>query len=230
MFTKIHKRLGTPGVVLGIVACVIALSGTAIAALPGLNSKQKKEVKKIAKRLVKPGSQGVAGPVGPQGAAGAAGKDGSPGAPGQPGETGETGEAGVCSAGNPTCILPPGATATGDWNFSEKGAAYAFVALSYPLRVPNDPHFNFINEGGVAEVGSTANCGGTALEPEAEPGNLCVYTKVGQNLGTPTFEGEATADTHSGMGFAFVVPTGEEVIGVGSWAVTAPCAPGEPSC
>jgi Collagen triple helix repeat (20 copies) len=227
VFTRIHRRIGTPGLVLGVIACIIALSGTAIAALPGLNSKQKKEVKKIAKQFARPGPQGSQGPAGTQGAAGAAGKDGAPGAPGQPGERGEVGEAGVCSGSNPTCILPPGATLSGDWNFYVQGPPYAFVSLSYPLRVPTEVHFNYIDKNEVARYGEAANCPGTVAEPEALPNNLCVYAREeSSNIGEPTFQGEATGDAHSGQGFAFSISAGEEAFAVGSWAVTAACPPG----
>jgi len=234
MLTRIHKRFGTPGLVLGIIACIIALSGTAIAALPGLNGKQKKEVKKIAKQFAKPGPQGAQGPAGAQGAAGAAGKDGASGAPGSPGQPGEPGEAGVCSAGNSECFLPAGATVTGDWGFAQQGANLAFVAISYPLRVTGEPVLNFINEKGEAEhYGSIANCPGTAQNPLADPGNLCVYAEPGaqENLGEPDFEAFATSDDHSGKVFAFHVPNAaEQSIGIGSWALTAFCPEEEPDC
>jgi hypothetical protein len=119
---------------------------------------------------------------------------------------------------------------SGDWNIAEKGAAYAFVSVSYLLKVAGEPHFNFINEAGEAKLGSTANCDGSAVEPKAAPGNVCVYTSFEQNLTTPEFEAFATADYHSGKGWAFPVPSGEEVIGIGSWAVTAPCSAEEPEC
>jgi hypothetical protein len=232
MLTRIHRRVGTPGLALGIIACIIALSGTAIAALPGLNSKQKKEVKKIAKQLTKAGPQG---PQGAAGATGAAGKDGSPGSPGQPGQPGEPGEAGVCSATNNSCFLPPGATVTGLWSLSQQGAGLALVTISYPLRIPgNEVHFNFINGSGEAEeYGSVANCPGTSAEPKAKPGNLCVYEQPGtkENIGKPDYEGFVTADRHSGKGWAFHIPDPTaQSLDLGSWAVTAFCPEGQSEC
>jgi Collagen triple helix repeat (20 copies) len=94
MFSKLHERLGTAGLVIAVVALVAALAGTAFAAV-GLSGQQKKEVKKIAKQFAgKPGATGPQGPVGtvgPQGATGkdgANGKDGQNGAPGAPGAPG----------------------------------------------------------------------------------------------------------------------------------------------
>jgi Collagen triple helix repeat (20 copies) len=231
MLTRIHNKLGTSGLVLGIIACIIALSGTAIAALPGLNSKQKKEVKKIAKKFAKAGPQGAQGPAGAQGAAGAAGTAGQDGARGDQGDRGEVGEAGMCSGSNPICVLPSGATVTGNWNFFIQGPPYAFVSISYPLRLSTEVHRNYIDKNGNAKVGDAANCPGTASQPEALPNNLCIYaSEESSNLGEPTFWLEATGDVHSGQGFAFQITAGEEAYGIGSWAVTAACAPEEPDC
>lgn len=100
MFSKLHQRLGTAGLVVAVVALAAALAGTALAAA-GLNSTQKKEVKKIAKKYAgKPGAPGAQGPPGPQGSAGSNGKngtDGKNGADGQPGAKGDPG-AGVIAA------------------------------------------------------------------------------------------------------------------------------------
>lgn len=79
MFSKLHSRLGTAGLVVAIVALVAALAGTAFAAT-ALNGTQKKEVEKIAKKLA--GKQGPKGATGATGATGANGKDGAPGAAG----------------------------------------------------------------------------------------------------------------------------------------------------
>jgi hypothetical protein len=84
MFNRIHKRLGTAGFIISIVALVAALGGGAYAASGGLTSKQKKEVTKIAQAEAKKfaGKQGSAGAQGPAGAAGAKGDTGAPGAAG----------------------------------------------------------------------------------------------------------------------------------------------------
>jgi hypothetical protein len=141
MFSKLHERFGTAGLIVAIVALVAALAGTAFAAGGGLNGKQKKEVKKIAKEFAgKNGPQGPTGPQGPsgpQGPAGAAGKDGTNGTKGksvkvteievgEP-ECAELGgaEVEVEESGNSvevcngrtgfTATLPPGETETGTW-------------------------------------------------------------------------------------------------------------------
>jgi hypothetical protein len=84
MYLRFHDRFGTAGVVLGVIAIVLAIGGSAIAA-SGLNGKQKKEVKAIAKSF-----QGT-GPTGPAGAAGTNGTNGKDGAAGEKGKDGTNG-------------------------------------------------------------------------------------------------------------------------------------------
>ena len=232
MLTRLHDRIGTAGLIVAVVALVAALSGAAFAASGGLTAKQQKEVKKIAKKFAgKPGATGPAGAQGPVGAPGKEGARGPAGAPGLTGPQGETGEAGVCSETKPVCVLPAGATVSGNWNFYQQGEAYAFVSISYPLRAPEQPKYNYIKQNLTAGVGSTANCPGSALAPQALPGNLCIYTSLeSSNLGEPTFWAEATGDNQAGQGWAFPVSNGEEAYGAGSWMYTAACPPAEPDC
>lgn len=79
MLNRIRDRFGTAGLVVSIMALVLALAGGAFAASGGLNAKQKKQVKAIAKSLVPTGPVGAAGPAGPAGANGAAGAAGANG-------------------------------------------------------------------------------------------------------------------------------------------------------
>jgi hypothetical protein len=95
VISRIHRKLGTAGFVLSIVALVAALGGGAYAANGGLTSKQKKEVEKISKKYAgKPGATGATGATGAQGAAGAKGDAGAPGANGSNGTAGAAGEKG----------------------------------------------------------------------------------------------------------------------------------------
>jgi hypothetical protein len=103
-----RKRLGanSPGIAIGVVAIVIALTGAAFAA-GGLTASQTKQVKKIAqteaKKFAKQGPKGEAGPVGPAGQQGSKGDAGSPGASGKDGISAEatsfTGAKGSCAEG-----------------------------------------------------------------------------------------------------------------------------------
>jgi hypothetical protein len=107
MFSRIHQRLGTAGLIVAVVALVAALAGGAYAANGGLNKQQKKQVrniakneskkwsKKFSKRFAKQGPQGDKGDTGATGATGATGPKGATGSPGEPGEDGEDGAPGT---------------------------------------------------------------------------------------------------------------------------------------
>jgi hypothetical protein len=99
MLQRFHRRFGTAGVVLGVIALVAALGGTALAASGALSGKQKKEVEKIAKKFA-----GKPGPPGAPGAAGANGKDGAAGEPGKAGSNGTNGTNG--SPGKSAVVTP----------------------------------------------------------------------------------------------------------------------------
>lgn len=219
MFSRIHRKLGTAGLVVAIVALVVALAGTAFA-MSGLNSKQKKEVKKIAKQFA-----GKRGPTGPQGPVGASGAAGATGPRGLQGEPGKNGEAGACSKANPECLLPTGATETGDWAFYAKGNAGDFAQISFPMRVEPAPTIRWIGP----LKSSTAECPGTFETPEATPGNLCIYSigtleNVKENepkeVNIGGTGGTWTADPTSGLTMEFQLVNEEnEAFGAGSWAV-----------
>jgi hypothetical protein len=87
MWDRIRERFGSAGLIVGVIALVLAVAGGAYAAGGGLSSKQKKEVEKISKKFAgKPGangSNGANGKDGANGSNGANGKDGAPGAPGK---------------------------------------------------------------------------------------------------------------------------------------------------
>jgi hypothetical protein len=92
LYHRFHDRFGTVGVILGAIALILALGGSAFAASGGLTGKQKKEVKKIAKQYAgKNGAPGATGPQGAPGPAGANGKDGANGADGTNGTNGTNG-------------------------------------------------------------------------------------------------------------------------------------------
>jgi len=96
MLSRLHKQLGTAGLSVAIVALVLAIGGTALAASGALTGKQKKEVKNIAKQYAgKPGATGATGPAGLAGAAGPAGPKGDTGAKGDTGSQGNPGTPGA---------------------------------------------------------------------------------------------------------------------------------------
>jgi hypothetical protein len=99
---RLKRRLGAngPGLIVAVVAMLVALTGGAFAASGALTSKQKKEVKAIVKKEAKT-IPGPAGAQGPAGAAGAKGDKGDPGTLGSPGAPGKSVK--VTSLAAPEC-------------------------------------------------------------------------------------------------------------------------------
>jgi hypothetical protein len=146
-----------------------------------------------------------------------------------------------------TSTLPSGATETGAWAFGPAvaGQPSLHVPVSFPIPLGGEldaTAVHYINEGGkevelefnegvpvaIIEVDSTT-CLGTASNPTATAGNLCIYTqqlsgvsflyggpagKI-QKVGTEGGAGASTAGVQ-------LTPQGvtEEAVGVGTWAVT----------
>lgn len=233
MFSKLHERLGTAGLVVAIIALVAALAGTAIAAT-GLNSKQKKEVKSIAKQFAgEDGSAGPAGPAGPQGPPGAKGDTGSQGPEGKAGSQGKPGPF--------VTAVPSEQSLTGVWStggFGEKEKNADLVPISFAFPVSPVPDAVFVKEPGLGLFvdASTGNleavlsteeeveafCPGSPTEPQAEPGAVCVYVDEAVGMEIPILPLVTGAGAPSSYGVS--VPTyrtQEDGLIKGTWAVTA---------
>jgi hypothetical protein len=138
------------------------------------------------------GATGSAGPAGPAGATGPAGA-GTAGATGAIGATGATGAPGAVGPAGPegsfNTTLPKGKTLKGDWSAFGKApeAGFPVVAtVSFGIPLASAPATHYLRPGGNEEPffdGTTGKeglrsqpaCPGSAEEPKAEPGNLCVY-------------------------------------------------------
>ena len=222
MFKRVHEKLGSAGLIIAVVALVAALSGAAIAAAPKLNPTQKKEVTKIAKKYAgKPGATGPQGLLGPPGAPGAKGDSGAAGAKGATGLEGPEGPTGP--AGPTETKLPPGKSLKGLWQFQTEGSGLALVSISFPLRVVEPtPEWHWI---GVGQA-STEECPGSAAEPKAAHGHLCIYGQLIVN--GSSFPNElAGFDSSSGWRGEFTIPEGKAAFGYGAWAATAACPKNE---
>jgi hypothetical protein len=235
MISRIQSKFGTAGLVVAIVALVVAFTGAAFAAT-GLNSKQKKEVTKIAKKYA--GKQGPAGAAGPQGPAGPQGAVGPKGDKGEKGEKGEKGDKGLKGEpgeegpeGSPWTAggtLPSGETETGAW-----GAANipSIVSLSFNIPLAEAPEgIHYVTEGGeekVFEAGFKLKpatiCTGEAEDPTAPPGHICIYARSEFEF-EPLAGGffPAGGDLHRyTTGATFLYSVQESQKGSGTWAVTA---------
>lgn len=242
MLTRLRDQVGTAGLVVAIVALVVALGGGAYAASKGLNSTQKKEVKKIAKSFQGTGPQGAAGPAGAPGAAGAKGDTGAAGVQGKEGPQGKAGKDGEDGIDGqpwvPDNTLPSEATETGVWNISPLAAggvpvtARAETDLSFPIPLENEipaANVHFEPTGGFTGADALA-CPGSAAEPEAEPGNLCVYlafeeSTEWESLGNESIiklDNSQLTQGASRSGAILLVFVSAETRLRGTWAVTAP--------
>jgi hypothetical protein len=167
----LHERFGATGMVVAVIALVVALGGTALAT-GGFTSKQKKEIEKIAKKFAgkpgavgpqgpagAPGANGTAGAVGAQGATGlqgptgpqgATGPKGATGATGPEGEAGATGASGATGPAGPVVygqLLPKGQTVMGEINVDKRefGEANAVASLA-PFTVPSEEILDLLFE------------------------------------------------------------------------------------
>ncbi len=182
------------------------------------------------------GPQGPAGTKGDTGAAGANGSNGTPGADGKSvtGEpiaaggacgTGVTGvkytlnatATNVCNGKNGkdgetgfTETLPEGATETGFWNSVSGpellGSPSALATISFNIPTPTalEPIFNDVDYTGT----SGDDCPGSAADPQAAEGKLCVYTTgtiQGTALGAePTFMTGVIGSTSTPQGTGMI--------------------------
>ncbi len=155
----------------------------------------------------------------------------------------------VCSGKNGTSgftkTLPAGETETGTWSFGPVEEAtvpatfnlhaldVTVASFAIPLAEELEPsRVHYINPAGeevtaVGPVANTGECaGGTAANPIAKPGNLCVYASEEKEAATESrvIENPATpgaAGTGKTGAYAFFLIKGEDASGVGTWAVTA---------
>ncbi len=201
------------------------------------------------------GPAGAAGAKGDTGAAGANGTNGSAGTPGQSvtavhlvpggGPVGKKCEEGgtelksasgtevICNGeegpegpqGPAGTTLLPGQTETGVWSFRTVNTAFATVSISFPLRLASGPTFHFLKwseQGTGAVPGCPSNY---SAEPEALPGNFCLYEGEAvseqelHNSGVPAL---MTGEQDLTSGFLLKVPLtnpASEAYGGGTWAV-----------
>ena len=134
--------------------------------------------------------------------------------------------------------LPSEKTETGTWAIGVTPPAdvygyWTYLALSFPIRLTASlgaAHVHFINENGeeLQPSGTTGppptECGtpaGTAEEPKASPGNLCVYTGFAREV---EYEGIETVSRTAGTSTTGAVlkmrPKLEEAKALGTWAVS----------
>jgi hypothetical protein len=160
--------------------------------------------------------------------------NGATGAPGTPGVDGQP--------WTPESKLPEGATETGAWAFNgtEDDTAGMVAPISFTVQLPEELFESEVHY--QTDTGFADSCPGTASEPAADPGQLCVYFNSFGDIGTPfnaTLEqitrlsevrgpGErerSASRSGAALYFEFTGDPGEVAYGNGSWAVQAPEEP-----
>jgi hypothetical protein len=228
MFARLRMHLGVPGVI-AIIALVFAMLGGAYAASgpkkkanASLTSKQKKEVKQIAKSFP--------GPRGAPGASGSVGPKGDVGPEGRPGKDGQTGF---------TEVLPTGKTLVGSWSAENQWATaennvqgFYRVPISFGIPVSSAPTVRLFSGGFMLSVkpngelvlppGTEAEfkalCPGSASDPQAKPGNLCIYLGAAEDALYAV--GKLTGNAAFTYGWSLPLSLEAEGHASGSWAVT----------
>jgi hypothetical protein len=202
---------------IALLALFLALGGTSFAAASLINGKNIKAhsiaKSKLTNKAIKQ-LKGNRGPAGPPGAQGSQGVQGVQGVQGPPGPI--TGD------------LPAGVTLRGNYMVAgNNGGSTIHSAVSYGLRLSAPPTVNYITAGSTPP----AACPGTVTNPQAAPGNLCVYEVEADNVTTfrgvcdPESSGCPFGPTASREGFAVfaaIDTAGSPLFVFGSWAVTAP--------
>jgi len=225
MFTMLRTKFGIPGIV-SVIALVFAMIGGAYAANGEGGGKATSSAK------AKKGPRGPRGPVGPAGPAGPAGPQGPKGDKGDKGDAGQQGNEGPEGKEGPKGdpwtaggTLPSGETEKGSWSvgFNSAGGGIADISFTIPLSA----ELAAAN----VHVAPDASCTGTAANPTAAKGHLCVYANAffSGNAVTPTIAksggpGLDVGASESGAVLLFqgTEENNENDLGFGSWAVTAP--------
>jgi hypothetical protein len=144
---------------------------------------------------------------------------------GKAGNQGPAGPPGPTCDEEGKCLLPSGATETGLFSVgTTKAAPIIRTAISFPLRLSEEPAFHYVNESDPNEI-IPPECPGSSVEPSALPGNLCLYAAV-NGLGPGQTEGATPDPTSGAVLFFFLEKIEDEYVesgfALGSWAVTAP--------
>lgn len=193
---------------------------------------------KVLKALAgKPGEKGEAGAPGKDGANGVNGAGGAKGERGEKGEKGERGEKGEAGPTGPEGspwvaggTLPTGKSLKGAWadSFTSTGAGFGAVGLygiSFGIPLANAIAEAHYIPPGTTEAEDPAGCKGTVENPEAEPGNFCVFAHSAERIAAVGISDPGSGAAGAGKDGAMLalLPTeAGKASAQGTWAVTAP--------
>jgi hypothetical protein len=134
---------------------------------------------------------------------------------GPPGPQGPQGLAGPI-----TGTLPSGVTLRGSYGIGARSTATGLQApISYGLALPGDPATHYVSIVGPAPP----QCPGNVNDPQALPGNLCVYEYVASGITSVVIDYPAgTGSARFGVSVQGGTAGSVDAILRGTWAVTAP--------
>jgi hypothetical protein len=168
------------------------------------------------------GAVGARGPAGPPGANGAQGPQGAQGAQGPQGGQGPQGPAGPFPSGN----VPAGTTFRGNYAaghyVSPALAEFSWDNITFGgFQFSVAPVQHFIASGTAAP----AQCPGTAANPQAQAGNLCVFESQRANISSVSIfnpqTGAGGQANRWGAGVAAISTGAGRSFSYGTWAATA---------
>lgn len=235
MSSRLKTHFGIPGV-LAVVALVFAMLGGAYAAQKqGFVITKLSQIKPSVRSQLK-GSSGPAGPKGDPGPKGATGPEGAKGAQGNPGSPWTIGG-----------VVPSGETVVGSWSAENEWATaennvqeFTRVPISFGIPLGATPNVRLFSEGifftidsaGVfenppdvspeAEEHFKAICPGSAANPGAKPGNLCIFTGDAEKAGYATLKLASVTPAPQAYGWSLPLSLEAEGVIEGSWAATSP--------
>jgi hypothetical protein len=204
-----HRRFNYANVA-ATLALVFSMSGGAMAASHYLITSTKQIKPSVLRQMRgKRGAAGARGVTGPQGPQGTSGKEGQQG-----------------PAGPFPATLATGQTLTGVYNLegtnsATSGPSYAGSAISFQFRLAAAPIAHFIPANGTPP----AQCPGSAKNPQAQSGNLCIYEDESKEAaGVSVFNpSEVKKEGASPFGAALSLESTTKSGGfysLGTWAVT----------
>jgi hypothetical protein len=214
-YEALRERFGAAGMVIGVIALIVALGGSAYA-LTGADKKLiKKEAKKWSKKFAKPGPAGPQGLPGANGLPGATGNDGAPGANGQDGAPGQDGADGDSVTAN--LEAPGGPNCTNGGVAFEIAGQEAGAACNGAQGAPGAPGDDSPFAGGTLASGATLK-GSWSLGANPNDGLAglggAVFTSISfgiplSSAPTPHYSSEANfGDTCTGSAESPTAPSG----------------------
>lgn len=203
---------------IALLALFLALGGTSFAAASLINGKSIKPHTIAKNRLTNTAIKqlkGNRGSAGAQGARGATGAQGVQGVQGPPGPFPGT--------------LPPGKTVRGEYeiDYTITGATAAGgdnISFGFTFASAPTPHVILLGDP------TPAGCaGGSVTNPQADPGNLCVYESSMNDRSTLSVFQESTGtsgltDPWGAGVFMFSTAASGTAYSAGTWAATSPAS------